>query len=75
VKLERGMLQAHATWECPAKSCYRLAKGTPESVRSERPSVLPNMFNRGAMHVEEACDLALIYPVVAEQEEFLSLFD
>jgi len=33
------------------------------------------MFNRGAMHVEEACDLALIYPVVAEQEEFLSLFD
>jgi hypothetical protein len=37
--------------------------------------MLPNMFNRCAMYAEEACESALVYPVVAEQEELLSLFD
>jgi hypothetical protein len=31
--------------------------------------MVPNMFNRSAMHAEEACEVALVYPVVAEQEE------
>jgi hypothetical protein len=31
--------------------------------------MLPNMFNRRAMHAEEAYELALVYPVVVEQEE------
>jgi len=33
------------------------------------------MFNRTALHAKEACGLALVYPVVAEQEELLRLFD
>jgi hypothetical protein len=37
--------------------------------------MLPNMFNRGAMHAKEACGAALVYPVVAEQEELLRPFD
>jgi hypothetical protein len=37
--------------------------------------MLPNMFNRCAMYAEEACEPAFVYPVAAEQEELLSLFD
>jgi hypothetical protein len=37
--------------------------------------MLPNMFNRRAMYAEEACESAFVYPVPAEQEELLSLFD
>jgi len=74
-KLERGVLQAASILEkCRAKSCYRCEKHS--GVRAaQAPRMLPNMFNRGAMHAEEACNLALVYPVMAEQEELLSLFD
>jgi hypothetical protein len=37
--------------------------------------MLPNMFNPCAMYAEEARESALVYPVAAEQEELLSLFD
>ena len=40
---------------------------------SDSVQMLPNMFNRCAMYAEETCESALVYPVVAEQEELLSL--
>jgi hypothetical protein len=49
-----------------AFTLYRVVLPNPwgESAR-----VLPNMFNRKAMHAEEASVFALVYPVVVEQEQ------
>ena len=74
-KLERGVLLIARNLEIRCE--IPLAAGEKHSgVPAARAlRVLPNMFNRGAMHAKEACGVALVYPVMAEQEELLSLFD
>jgi len=55
-------------------ACLR-AFANPAINRRVEHGVLPNMFNRGALHAEEACEFALVYPVPVEQEQSLRPFD